>query len=138
MRLRVLVLVGFAVLLAGCGPGTIVSPTAVTVVGSVPSGTPVTKGDPVAGKRLFESSGCGGCHTFTPAGSTGKVGPNLDDLAVDAQKANQGALDVYVFSSIKNPSAYIVPGYPNAMPNYGAQLNDKQIADLTAFLTQPR
>ncbi|MDX6689945.1 MAG: hypothetical protein QOG15_1402 [Solirubrobacteraceae bacterium] len=37
-------------------------------------------GDPVAGKRLFSSSGCAGCHTFAAAGSKGTTGPNLDDI----------------------------------------------------------
>ena len=133
---RVLVLVALAALLAGCGTGTVVGPTAVTVIGSLPTAGPI-KGDPVAGKKLYDSSGCGGCHTFKPAGSTGKVGPDLDNLAADAKKANQGSLDQYVFTSIKNPGAYVVPGYQDGvMPNYGTQLTDKQIADITAFLTQ--
>ena len=29
-------------------------------------------GDPAAGKALFASNGCGGCHTFEAAGSTGR------------------------------------------------------------------
>jgi mono/diheme cytochrome c family protein len=136
MRSRVLVLFALLGLLAGCGPGTVVGPTAVTVVGSIPKTAPI-KGDAAAGKKLFTSSGCGGCHTFKPAASTGKVGPDLDNLAADAKKANQGSLDQYVFTSIKNPSAYVAPGFQDGvMPNYGTQLKDKQIADLTAFLTQ--
>jgi mono/diheme cytochrome c family protein len=111
-------------------------PTAQTVVGSLPTAAPI-KGDPAAGKTLFVSSGCGGCHTFKPAGTKGKVGPDLDNLAADAQKANQGPVDQYTFASIKNPSAYVVPGFQNGvMPNYGTQLTDTQIADITAFLTQ--
>ncbi|MDX6411542.1 MAG: cytochrome c [Gaiellaceae bacterium] len=137
MRTRVLVLFALAALLAGCGSATVVAPTAVTVVGSLPTAAPVAKGDAVAGKKLFLSSGCGGCHAFKAAATNGKVGPDLDNLAADATKANQGSLAEYVFTSIKNPSAYVVPGYPNGvMPNYGAQLTDTQIADITAFLTQ--
>jgi mono/diheme cytochrome c family protein len=136
MHARVLMLCGLAAILAGCGGGKVVMPTAATVVGSLPTAAPI-KGDPVAGKKLYDSSGCGGCHTFKPAGSTGKVGPDLDNLAADAKKANQGPLDQYVFASIKNPSAYVVPGFKDGvMPNYGTQLTDKQIADITAFLTK--
>ena len=136
MSTRVLVLVGLAAILSGCGSGTIAAPTAKTVIGSLPTAAPI-KGDAAAGKTLFESSGCGGCHTLEAAGSTGKVGPDLDNLAADAQKADQGPLDQYTFSSIKNPSAYVVPGFNDGvMPNYGTQLSDKQIADLTAFLTK--
>ena len=32
-------------------------------------------GDPVAGKQLFASEGCAGCHTFKAAASTGTIGP---------------------------------------------------------------
>jgi mono/diheme cytochrome c family protein len=35
-----------------------------------------------AGKDLFAST-CGGCHTLAAAGTTGTVGPNLDDLQPD-------------------------------------------------------
>jgi mono/diheme cytochrome c family protein len=32
------------------------------------------------GKAVFAKAGCGGCHTLKDAGSTGNVGPNLDQL----------------------------------------------------------
>lgn len=38
--------------------------------------------DPVA-RDLFSST-CGGCHTLSDAGTTGSVGPNLDDTELDA------------------------------------------------------
>ena len=31
------------------------------------------------GKSVFTSAGCASCHTFSAAGSTGTVGPNLDE-----------------------------------------------------------
>ncbi len=94
------------------------------------------QGDPAAGKQLFAANGCTACHTFKPAGATGKIGPDLDNLAADAQKANQGSLAAYTAESIKNPGAYVVPGYPNGvMPSF-AGLGDKKIADLVAFLTE--
>ena len=36
-------------------------------------------GGPTA-RQVFASAGCGGCHTLKAAGSTGNVGPNLDQL----------------------------------------------------------
>jgi mono/diheme cytochrome c family protein len=91
-------------------------------------------GDATAGKALFNQQGCGSCHTFQPAGSNGKVGPDLDHLAADAAKANQGSVTQYATESIKNPAAYVVPGYPSGvMPKF--TLTDKQVADLVAFLT---
>src|ERR1700737_1225000 len=100
-----------ALVAAGCGSEGIVGPTPQTVVGSLPKAAPIAQGAPAAGKQLYAANGCGGCHTFKPAGSTGKVGPDLDKLAADAKKANQGPLDQYTFASIKSPSAYVVPGF---------------------------
>ena len=122
--------------LGGCGGGEVVSPTPETVVGTLPSAAPLPKGDAAAGKTVFTTSGCGSCHTFKAAGSTGTVGPDLDNLAADAQKANQGSLDEYTLSSIKNPGGYVVPGYPNGVMPAFDQLTDQQLADLVAFLTQ--
>jgi cytochrome c551/c552 len=90
-------------------------------------------GNAVAGKALFTSQGCNGCHTFKPAGSTAQVGPDLDDLAANAKTANRGPVEQYTAESIEDPGAYVVPGYPNGvMPQF--QLSDKQVADLVAFL----
>jgi mono/diheme cytochrome c family protein len=126
-----------AFVLAGCGGKEIVSPTAQTVIGTVATTTQATAaGNAKAGAALFTSQGCGGCHTFKPAGTNGTVGPDLDKLAQYAKTANQGSLEAFTQESIANPSAYIEKGYPNAMPNFGQTLSAKQIADLVAYLTQ--
>jgi mono/diheme cytochrome c family protein len=86
-------------------------------------------------KPLFTAQGCIACHTFKPAGATAKVGPDLDNLAADAQKANRGTVEEYAAESIKDPTAYTVPGYPSGvMPAFNS-LSDKQVGDLVAFLT---
>jgi len=126
----------FAFVLAGCGGKQIVSPTAETVVGTVAAEKQQAAGDAKAGATLFTAQGCGGCHVFKPANSQGNVGPDLDKLADYAKTANQGSLEEFTHESIANPSAYIEKGYPNAMPNFGQSLSDKQIADLVAYLTQ--
>jgi mono/diheme cytochrome c family protein len=88
------------------------------------------------GKALFGSQGCSSCHTFTPAGSNGTTGPDLDHLAAAAQKANRGSLEQYTRESIVDPGAYVVPGYSNGvMPTNFASLGDEKIAALVAFLT---
>ena len=129
-RLLPIGLLAFA--LAGCGGAEVVTPTPETVIGTVaqaPSGS-------AAGKALFASNGCGGCHTYEPAGTTGKVGPDLDKLAADALKAKKGSLPAYTKQSIEDPGAYVVPGYPNGvMPPYKGKLTDQQIDDLVSFLT---
>ena len=95
--------------------------------------TPAPVGDAAAGKVQFTKSGCVACHTFAPAGSTGTVGPNLNDLTAEAAAAKQ-PLDKFIQTSIVDPNAYIAPGYqPNVMPQL--PLTKAQVADLVAFLT---
>ena len=104
---------------------------------TVPS-SPQPTGNADAGKAVFASAGCAACHTYGPAGATGTVGPNLDDLAASAQKANRGTLDQFVHESIVSPDAYIAPGYAKGImpPSFGTSLKPQQIDDLVAFLTQ--
>ena len=77
------------------------------------------QGDPVAGKEVFlGTSGCAGCHTLADAGSTGTIGPNLDDLkpshdAVVAQVTNGGG----------------------GMPAFGDSLSEEQIQDVAAYVS---
>jgi cbb3-type cytochrome c oxidase subunit III len=67
-----------------------------TYVGAV-AGTGVVAERPTDGKSIFTTS-CGSCHTLSDAGTTGAVGPNLDDskpskeLAVDRVTNGQGAM----------------------------------------------
>ena len=118
--------------LAGCGKAEVVQPVPQTVIGTVPK----APSGSAAGKALFLSNGCGGCHTYKPAGSNGKVGPNLDNLAADAKTANKGPLPVYVKQSIVDPNAYVVHGFPpNVMPSFKGKLSDAQITQLVQFLT---
>jgi mono/diheme cytochrome c family protein len=128
-----------AFVLAGCGGATTVSPTASKVEGTPPTTTAAAQaatGNAKSGAVLYKSQGCGGCHTFRPAGTRGNVGPDLDRLAQYAQDANQGSLAEFTHESIANPTAYIEKGYSPSMPDFGQTLSDKQIADLVSYLTQ--
>ena len=138
---RLVVLIALAALLAGCSktvPGgkKVTTPTPDTVVGKLPTLGP--QGNPARGKPVFVSKGCGACHTFKPAGTTGKIGPNLNNLAASAQRANQGTLSQFIRASIVDPGAYVAPGFPaGVMPStYAQQLSAQQLADLVAFLAQ--
>ncbi len=65
-------------------------------VGAV-AGTGATAEAPTDGKSIFTAS-CGSCHTLADAGTTGAVGPNLDDakpakaLVVDRVTNGEGAM----------------------------------------------
>ena len=116
--------------------------TSTTAGGGAGGGTTTAAaaGDPVAGKVVFSANGCAACHTFKAAGASGKVGPDLDQLADYAQKAGE-PLQSYVLGAIEHPPPkYVPPGFPtNAMPTtFGKTLSQKQLQDLVAFLTQPQ
>jgi len=76
------------------------------------------EGNAAAGKTVFASAGCGGCHTLKAADSTGNVGPNLDDLKPS-------------FDQVEHQ----VETGGGAMPSFKDALSDKQIADVSAFVS---
>jgi cytochrome c6 len=97
--------------------GTETTPTASTPTSSTPA-PPPAGGDATAGKTVFASAGCGGCHTLKDAGSNGNVGPNLDQLKppfvrVQVQVENGGG----------------------PMPAFKNTLTPKQIDDVAAYVS---
>jgi cytochrome c551/c552 len=85
-----------------------------------------------SGKAAFSANGCNTCHTFTPAGANKKIGPDLDKLPAEAQRAGK-PLDEFIRESIVDPNAYVEPGYPkNVMPNFN--LTQAQVDSLVQFL----
>jgi cytochrome c oxidase subunit 2 len=101
-----------------------------------PSAAPPASGGPSAsGKSVFASNGCSSCHTLKAAGATGKVGPDLDKLAAEAQKAGK-PLDAFVRESIVDPNAYVEPGYPKGVmpPDFGTSIPKAQLDALVQYL----
>lgn len=89
------------------------------------------EGDPAAGQDVFTSAGCGSCHTVAAAGTTGTIGPALDE--------SLGGRDAeFIRTQIVDPNSQIAEGFgPGIMPeDYGEQLSDEEIANLVAFLAQ--
>jgi mono/diheme cytochrome c family protein len=116
-------------------PGTTATPTTpttstpTTTAGTTTSATPATttgenEGEASAaelaqGKQIFlVKAGCGGCHTLKDAGSTGTVGPNLDQLKPD---------DKTVEHQVENG------GGP--MPAFKGTLTAAQIAAVSAYVS---
>ena len=130
--LPVAALAALLLALAGCGGGEEVGAFPETVVGTVKE-QPAAGGG--AGKALFISQGCGGCHTFKAAGTAGTVGPDLDQVVADAQKAGKSVED-YIRESILNPDAYVAPGFAKGiMPPFEGKLTDSQVDELISFLS---
>lgn len=99
--------------LAGCGGSgdgdTTEASTATSATGS---------GDSAAGKEVFASADCGDCHTFSAAGSSGSVGPNLDDAS----------------PSYDDVVTQVTEG-GGAMPSFEDELTEQQIQDVAAFVS---
>jgi mono/diheme cytochrome c family protein len=114
---------------AGCNTskpgGSVTTATPTKVVGTVPKAQTATvpaqykNGDPVAGKKVFQTGPCAGCHTLADAGTHGNVGPNLDQA--------------------KPPLSLVVDRVVNGkgnMPKLKGTLSDKQIADVAAYVVK--
>jgi cytochrome c oxidase subunit 2 len=87
-----------------------------------------------SGKAVFTANACASCHTFKAAGATAKVGPDLDKLPQEAQKAGK-PLEQFIRESIVNPNAYVEPGFPKGlMPQTFASLPKPQLDALVKFL----
>lgn len=129
MRCRSVIAVVAALLaagvVAGCGYEGQTTASPETVQGSVPQTTettptettPVPAGDAAAGKVAFTTN-CGGCHTLSDAGTSGTVGPNLDDAKPDAAR---------VVDRVTNGQG--------VMPPFAGVLTDTQIADIAAYVS---
>ena len=121
---------GFAAV--GCGGEEEASPTPDTVTGTTTETTttetttdttetdePGGEGDAEAGKEVFlGSSGCGTCHTLSDAGTSGTVGPNLDDT--------QPSFDLVVDR---------VTNGQGAMPSFSSSLSEEEIQDVAAYIS---
>jgi len=92
--------------------------------------------DPVVrGQGVYESSGCGACHTIEGI-SEGAVGPALTSVGETAATRVPGlSAEEYIHQSIVDPSAYLVEGYDDLMlKTFADTLSSSQLDDLVAFL----
>ncbi len=119
----VLILGALGLVGAGCGGDDDSSGTPATTAETTTGGGETTTGggetgDAVNGKAVFASAGCGSCHTYSKAGSSGSIGPNLDDLAPSFDT---------VVRQVTNGGG--------AMPSFKDQLSEQEIRDVAAFVS---
>lgn len=77
------------------------------------------QGDPVAGEEVFLSTGgCGACHALADAGTSGSIGPNLDQTEPSYDK---------VVDRVTNGKG--------AMPAFSGRLSEQQIQDVAAYVS---
>lgn len=100
-----------------------------------PSGDPVERGS-----QLVQQFGCIACHSLD---GTVVVGPSWKGIYGHQVTLTDGTTvnvdEAYLQESIINPSAKLVQGFQNLMPNtYRDQLTDEQIADIIEFIKSLR
>lgn len=79
----------------------------------------VAKVDREAARELFHAFSCSACHALSDAGATGSVGPALDNPSLTRD---------YVFNRIE--------GGQGAMPAFGGQLSEDEIALLSDYIVE--
>jgi cytochrome c551 len=72
-----------------------------------------------AGAQVYAEAGCGSCHVFSPAGSDGTVGPNLDEAEVSFEQAVQQ-----------------VTNGGGGMPAFEGDLTEQEIEDVARYITE--
>jgi mono/diheme cytochrome c family protein len=70
-----------------------------------------------AGRDLFDTWSCSACHTLTDAGSSGAVGPSLD---------NPSLTHDFIVTRVTNGSG--------PMPSFGGQISDADIGKLADYI----
>jgi cytochrome c2 len=128
LRLTSLLLVALMFLVAfACGGD---EPAELVVMPTViPEETSTSdSGDVEAGKKLFVS--CATCHS---TGTDKLVGPGLAGVYQRAATRTSLDADSYIEQSIRQPGAFIVPGFQGKMPSF-SYLSDQDISNILAYL----
>ena len=73
-----------------------------------------------AGKDVFVAN-CGSCHTLSDAGTSGAIGPNLDEISLD-----ESAVEAQVRSG------------GGGMPAFEGQLSDAEIQAVAGYVVSAR
>jgi mono/diheme cytochrome c family protein len=88
------------------------------VAGTGITAAPAGPGGSTNGKQIFQTAGCANCHTLADAGSTGTVGPNLDQATP--------------------PKSLVVDRVTNGkgvMPSFKSQLSAQQIQAVAQYVS---
>jgi mono/diheme cytochrome c family protein len=95
--------------------------------------TPTLSPELTAGKSVFVTY-CGACHSPNP--DTVIVGPSLAGIAIHGAERVDG-LDAraYVYTSILQPSDYLVEGYDDLMPeDLAKKLTGEELDSVVAYV----
>ena len=99
------------------------APAAAAATGSAPT---TTGREAAAGRLVFAEMGCGSCHRLAAAGSSGPIGPSLDDALPHHTRAS-------LLAKIRDPgTGSVMPG------DFARRMSPAQLQALVAFLLATR
>lgn len=84
---------------------------------------PVVSGDPVKGKKIFETASCSTCHMVN--GTGGRLGPDLSRVAASRSLS-------YLIDSIRQPNNQLSAGMTDPNNHYGLPLVYDTVTVITA------
>jgi cytochrome c553 len=100
------------------GGGTTTDEGTTTAEGTTTEGEEGGQGDATKGKQIFAAQGCGSCHTLSDAGSSGSVGPNLDEAKPSFDKVVE-----------------MVTSGGGGMPSFKDKLSQQDINNVAAYVS---
>jgi cytochrome c2 len=89
------------------------------------------------GEGIFRKRGCVACHSLEEGKDAS--GPSLFGLGKRAAvRRNNYTADSYLYESITNPNAYVVPRFSAGVmiQNYGKNIPEEELYDLIAWMKQ--
>jgi len=126
-------LLGIGVLAACAGGWSVLLGVSPASPAGVATAAPA--GSPAAGRGVFLSFGCGGCHALTAGATYPTTGPPLPrEALVERASALGRPLGPFVAEAIVAPDADIAPGYVSGVMRSFKELTRKQLDDLVSFL----
>lgn len=92
------------------------------------------------GRQVIQNYICFNCHRLADLDWTGALAPALDGVASRTQRlTSTGATEMadYIHNSLRNPGAYVVPGYTNLMPPFDeSQMPEADLNAIVAYLLE--
>jgi cytochrome c oxidase subunit 2 len=90
------------------------------------------------GRQVIQNYICFNCHRLADLDWTGALAPPLDGVASRTQRLSatgSATMEEYIHNSIRNPGAYVVPGYNNLMPPFTEEeMSEADLSAIVAYL----
>jgi hypothetical protein len=91
------------------------------------------QGSSSSAPTVFLSNGCHGCHVLDDLSGNARIGPDLTHVdRVAASRVEGLGAEEYIRQSLREPQAFVVPGYGSEMPTL--DLTEEEVEELIELL----